>query len=82
VRLGQLTDSRTVRSADGIHSTASDRGYRRRATTMPRRKAIANECKGASCTSPAMVSSGMPGLRPISIASLTRWLAARNVAAA
>src|ERR1700731_628857 len=50
------------------------RRYRRRATTMPRRKAIANECSGAPRTSRVMVTSGMPGSRPVSMASLTRLL--------
>jgi hypothetical protein len=58
------------------------RRYRRRAMTMPIRKAIASECKGASRTIRAIVSSGMPSSRPVSIVSFTRRLAARNVSEA
>jgi hypothetical protein len=49
--------------------------YRRRATAMPSRNAIARAASGASRTRAASISRGIPGFRPVSIAWLTRWLA-------
>jgi hypothetical protein len=55
--------------------------YLRRAMITPTKNAAAKACSGARRVQRLIISSGMPGSRTASIASLTRWLADRNACA-
>jgi hypothetical protein len=60
-------------SADMFTPDAPPNHQRRRATATPNKNAINSELRGASRAILLKMLNGIPGFRPASIASLTRW---------